>query len=281
MENTLKSGALYVVGTPIGNLSDISKRATETLTNADHIACEDTRVTGKLLNLLGISHKNSFISYHEHNKFESAKGIVEKLQSGFTVALVSDAGMPAISDPGEDLVKICKQNDICVIPVPSASAFTAALCASGFDSRRFCFEGFLPTDKKEISEVLDSYKNNKRTVIFYEAPHRLLKTLEVLLKHLGNRKLCIARELTKINEEIYITTLENAVNEYKERNPKGEYVLIIEGAKESDKDNFFENMTINEHVEFYSSKGLSKMDAIKACAKDRGVAKNEIYKEFI
>ena len=237
MEQILKPGALYVVGTPIGNLSDISKRAFDTLSQADYIACEDTRVTGKLLNLLGIPHKNSFISYHEHNKLESSKGIVEKLQSGFTVALVSDAGMPAISDPGEDLVRICKENGIPVIPVPSASAFTAALCASGFDSRRFCFEGFLPTDKKEINEILDSYKNNKRTVIFYEAPHRLLKTLEVLLKHLGDRKLCIARELTKINEEIYITTLEEAVHEYKERNPKGEYVLILEGTQEPGKEN--------------------------------------------
>ncbi len=278
MENTIEKGALYVVGTPIGNLSDMTERAKSVLSECDFVACEDTRVSGKLLNLFGI--KKSLVSYHEHNKASAAQGIIERLQNGETGAIVTDAGMPAISDPGEDLVRQCKEQGIKVIPVPGACAFVSALAASGFASRRFCFEGFLPTDKKERDEVLSCYANDKKTVIFYEAPHRLAKTLEILYSALGDRKICLARELTKLNEEIYVTTLLEAVKEYETRAPRGEYVLIVEGSK-GETDSVFDSMTVQQHVEFYIDKGLSKMDAIKACAKDRKVPKNEIYKEFI
>ncbi len=278
MENSIEKGALYVVGTPIGNLSDMTERAKSVLSECDFVACEDTRVSGKLLNLFGI--KKSLVSYHEHNKASAAQGIIERLQNGQTGAIVTDAGMPAISDPGEDLVRECKEQGIKVIPVPGACAFVSALAASGFASRRFCFEGFLPTDKKERDEVLSCYANDKKTVIFYEAPHRLAKTLELLYSALGDRKICLARELTKLNEEIYVTTLSEAVKEYETRTPRGEYVLIVEGSKDKTQ-SVFDEMTVQQHVEFYIDKGLSKMDAIKACAKDRKVPKNEIYKEFI
>ena len=279
MANEIEKGVLYVVGTPIGNLSDMTERAKQILSGVDFVAAEDTRVSGKLLSCFDI--KNSFVSYHEHNKAQAGKAILERLQSGETGAIVTDAGIPAISDPGEDLVRLCKENGIKVIPVPGACAFVTALSASGFPSRRFSFEGFLPTDKKEMNQVLDDYKNDKKTVIFYEAPHRLVKTLETMYKAWGDRKVCLARELTKLNEEIVVTTLEEALEMYKTREPRGEYVVIVGGAEENADGCFFENMTIEEHVEFYEKQGLRKMDAIKACAKDRGVPKNEVYKYFI
>lgn len=279
MANEIERGTLYVVGTPIGNLSDITERAKYVLDNVNFVAAEDTRVSGKLLSCFGI--RNSFVSYHEHNKAQAGKAILERLQSGEAGAIVTDAGIPAISDPGEDLVKLCKENGIRVIPIPGACAFITALSASGFPSRRFSFEGFLPTDKKEMNEVLSDYKNDKKTVIFYEAPHRLVKTLETMYKAWGDRQICLARELTKLNEEIVVTTLEEALEMYKTREPRGEYVVIVGGAEESASESFFENMTIEEHVEFYEKQGLRKMDAIKACAKDRGVPKNEVYKYFI
>ncbi len=279
MANEIERGALYVVGTPIGNLSDITERAKYVLENVSFIAAEDTRVSGKLLSCYGI--KNSFVSYHEHNKAQAGRAILDRLQNGEAGAIVTDAGIPAISDPGEDLVRLCKENGIKVIPVPGACAFITALSASGFPSRRFTFEGFLPTDKKEMSFVLDDHKNDKKTVIFYEAPHRLIKTLETIYKAWGDRKICLARELTKLNEEIMFTTLESALEMYKTREPRGEYVIIVGGAEENSDERFFENMTIEEHVEFYEKQGLRRMDAIKACAKDRGVPKNEVYKYFI
>ena len=279
MANEIERGALYVVGTPIGNLSDMTERAKHVLENVNFVAAEDTRVSGKLLSCFDI--KNSFVSYHEHNKAAAGKQIVERLLSGETGAIVTDAGIPAISDPGEDLVRLCHENGVKVIPVPGACAFVTALSASGFASRRFSFEGFLPTDKKEMNEVLDDYKNDKKTVIFYEAPHRLVKTLETMYKAWGNRRICIARELTKLNEEFLCTTFEDALEMYKTKDPRGEYVLIIGGAEQSESESFFENMTIEEHVEFYEKQGMKKMDAIKACAKDRGVSKNEVYKHFI
>lgn len=278
MANQLIPSCLYIVGTPIGNLSDISERAKDVLSGVDFIAAEDTRVSGKLLNLYGI--KNSFISYHEHNKQTAGKKITDLLLSGKTGALVTDAGMPAISDPGQELVSLCLQHGIRVIPIPGACAFITALCASGFDSRRFCFEGFLPTDKKQMKEVLDFHAKSSRTVIFYEAPHRLIKTLTVLFEALGDRKVCLARELTKINEEITVTTFSQALSLYQDKEPRGEYVIIVGGA-EKNAENVFENMSIKEHVAFYEAQGLSRMDAIKACAKDLGVAKNQVYKEFI
>ena len=279
MANEIERGALYVVGTPIGNLLDITERAKYVLENVNFVASEDTRVSGKLLSVLRI--KNSFVSYHEHNKAQAGKMIVERLQSGQTGAIVTDAGIPAISDPGEDLVRLCHENGIKVIPVPGACAFVTALSASGFPSRRFTFEGFLPADKKEMREVLDCYKHEKKTVIFYEAPHRLVKTLEAMYSAWGNRKICIARELTKLNEEFLITTFEDALEMYKTKEPRGEYVLIVAGAEECESESFFENMTIEEHVEFYEKQGLRKIDAIKACAKDRGVPKNQVYKHFV
>ena len=279
MANEIERGALYVVGTPIGNLSDITERAKYVLANVNFVAAEDTRVSGKLLSCFDI--KNSFVSYHEHNKAQAGKQIVERLQSGESGAIVTDAGIPAISDPGEDLVRLCHENGIKVIPVPGACAFVTALSASGFPSRRFTFEGFLPTDKKEMNEVLDDYKNDRKTVIFYEAPHRLVKTLETMYSAWGNRKICIARELTKLNEEFLVTTFEDALEMYKTKDPRGEYVLIVGGAEESEGENFFENMTIEEHVEFYEKQGMKKMDAIKSCAKDRGLPKNEVYKHFV
>lgn len=279
MANEIERGALYVVGTPIGNLSDITDRAKHVLDNVNFVAAEDTRVSGKLLSVLGI--KNSFVSYHEHNKAAAGKQIVERLLGGEAGAIVTDAGIPAISDPGEDLVKLCHENGIKVIPVPGACAFVTALSASGFPSRRFSFEGFLPTEKREMKEVLDDYKNDKKTVIFYEAPRRLVKTLETMYSSWGNRRICIARELTKLNEEFAITTLEDALEMYKTKEPRGEYVLVVGGAEQAESESFFENMTVEEHVEFYEKQGLRKMDAIKACAKDRGVPKNEVYKYFI
>lgn len=279
MANEIERGALYVVGTPIGNLSDITDRAKYVLDNVNFVAAEDTRVSGKLLSCFGI--KNSFVSYHEHNKVQAGEFILERLKGGETGAIVTDAGIPAISDPGEDLVKLCHENGIKVIPVPGACAFVTALSASGFPSRRFSFEGFLPTEKREMKEVLDDYKNDKKTVIFYEAPHRLVKTLETMYSSWGNRKICIARELTKLNEEFAITTIEDALEMYKTKEPRGEYVLVVGGAEQAESESFFEDMTIEEHVEFYEKQGLRKMDAIKACAKDRGVAKNEVYKHFV
>lgn len=279
MANEIIKGALYVVATPIGNLSDITERAKYVLENVDFVCAEDTRVSGKLLNVLEI--KNSFVSYHEHNKNEAGKLVLQKLQSGLSGAIVTDAGVPAISDPGEDLVKLCKDEGIKVIPIPGACAFVTGLCASGFKSRRFTFEGFLPTDKKERQEVLDDHKNDTKTVIFYEAPHRLVKTLELLKEEWGNRSICLARELTKLNEEIVVTSFEDAIETYSQKEPKGEFVIIVEGAKKDEGTKFFDDMTIQEHVGFYENQGLKKMEAIKACAKDRGLSKNEVYKYFI
>ncbi len=278
MNEVLCIGALYVVGTPIGNLSDISQRAKDILSKVDFIAAEDTRVSGKLMNLYSI--KASFISYHEHNKQSAGKRIIELLLSGKTIALVTDAGMPAISDPGEQLVDLCYKNDIRVIPVPGASAFTAALAASGFPSRRFCFEGFLPVDKKELDEVLNFHSRSTRTVIFYEAPHRLVKTLKILFDAFGERDICIARELTKINEQFLRTTFSKAIEMYSQTEPRGEFVIIVSGVQENES-MFFENMSIKEHMNFYLQQGLSKMDATKAVARDRGVPKNQIYKELL
>ncbi len=276
--NEIQKSTLYVVGTPIGNLTDISERARAVLSSVDFVCAEDTRVSGKLLSLYGI--KQHLVSYHEHNKAISGKKIVEDLLCGKCCAIITDAGMPAISDPGQDLVKLCHENGVKVIPIPGACAFVAALAASGFDSRRFCFEGFLPTDKKEKKQMLDVVSKDSRTTIFYEAPHRLSKTLSEMLQAFGNRRVCLARELTKLNEEIIITTLSDAVEMYKEKEPRGEYVIVLEGASQTDGADF-ENLTVQAHVEFYINQGYSKMDAIKACASDRHVPKSEIYKEFI
>ncbi len=279
MANEIEKGALYVVATPIGNLSDITERARYVLSNVDFVAAEDTRVSGKLLSVLGI--KNTFVSYHEHNKNTAGNIVLEKLMSGLSGAIVTDAGVPAISDPGEDVVRLCRESGVKVIPIPGACAFVTALSASGMSSRRFVFEGFLPTDKKERAQVLEVVKNDRRTTIFYEAPHRLVKTLEIMKESLGNRKICLARELTKLNEEFSYFTFDQALDVFREKEPRGEYVIIVEGCCDTEKECFWQNMTVEQHVEFYTDKGLKKMDAIKSCAKDRGVAKNEIYKYFV
>lgn len=274
----IERSTLYVVPTPIGNLSDISQRALDVLKYVDFVAAEDTRVSGKLLGLLGI--EQNFVSYHEHNKRFAGEKVIERLESGQSGAIVTDAGTPAISDPGEQLVALCREKGIKVVPIPGACAFVTALSASGFDSRRFTFEGFLPPEKKDRREVLDYYKSDKKTVIFYEAPHKLKDTVNELYEALGNRRICVAREITKINEEIVTYKLSEFIKVLEAKEPRGEYVLIVEGAKESETA-FFENMSIEEHVEFYENQGLSRMDAIKACARDRHVPKNTIYKELV
>lgn len=274
----IERSTLYVVPTPIGNLSDISARALDVLKYVDFVAAEDTRVSGKLLGLLGI--EQNFVSYHEHNKRFAGEKVIERLEAGQSGAIVTDAGTPAISDPGEQLVALCREKGLKVVPIPGACAFVTALSASGFDSRRFTFEGFLPPEKKDRREVLDYYKSDKKTVIFYEAPHKLKDTVKEIYEALGDRRICVARELTKINEEIVTYMLSEFVKVLEEKEPRGEYVLIVEGAKASETA-FFENMSIEEHVEFYENQGLSRMDAIKACARDRHVPKNAIYKELV
>ncbi len=274
----IEKGTLYVVPTPIGNLADISERALDVLKGVDFVAAEDTRVSGKLLTLLGI--KKNFVSYHEHNKNFAGEKVAERIRSGESCAIVTDAGTPAISDPGEHLVALCREKAINVVPIPGACAFVTALSASGFDSRRFCFEGFLPTEKSERRELLEFYKTEKKTVIFYEAPHRLADTVKELYEALGDRKICVARELTKMNEEIRTYLLSELCKELESREARGEYVLIVEGCKQTD-GAFFENMTVEDHVGFYEKQGMSRMDAIKACARDRHVPKNTIYKQLL
>ena len=271
---------LYVVATPIGNLSDMTERGKRILSEVDFVAAEDTRISGKLLGLYGI--KKPLVNYFEHNRAEMGEKIVSRLESGESCAIVTDAGTPAISDPGEDLCRLCHERGIRVVPIPGCSAAITALSASGMPSRRFTFEGFLPREKKEQRELLEELQNEKRTMIFYEAPHRLCKTLDAFFEAFGDRKVCLAREITKLNEEIVKTTLARAVEIYTEKEPRGEYAIIIAGTTEAkSSDCFWENMSIEQHVEFYISQGEKKMDAIKKCAKDRGVPKNDIYKEMI
>ncbi len=275
----VQPGTLYVVATPIGNLADITERAKRILSEVDFVAAEDTRISGKLLTLYGI--KKPFVNYFEHNKAQIGEKILERLKGSESCAIVTDAGTPAISDPGEDLCRTLIENGIKVVPIPGCSAVVTALSASGMPSRRFIFEGFLPRDKKEAEEVLADCENEKRTMVFYEAPHRLVKTLEKFRDTFGNRKICLCRELTKINEEFVNTTLDNALKMYAEKEPRGEYVIIVKGKKEENANSFWKNMTLAEHVEFYINAGMSKMDAIKKTAKDRGIPKNEVYKEMI
>ena len=271
------SGKLFVVGTPIGNLGDISERALETLENCDFIAAEDTRVTLKLLNRFEI--KKPLVSYHEHNKQESGPKIAERIINGENCALVTDAGMPAISDPGEELVRLCREYSLTVEAVPGPCAFTTALAVSGMPSRRFIFEGFPPVDKKERTELFESLASEERTVIFHEAPHRLSKTLSELLTAIGNREIAIVKELTKIHEEVILTDLESACKKYSSEEPKGEFVLILKGA-------LIEKiqMTMEQAVKYaleLVKGGESKSNAAKKAAKESGFKKNDIYAEII
>lgn len=285
MENTeknkLEKSTLYLVGTPIGNLSDLSERAKKVLSEVDFIAAEDTRNSMKLCSILGI--KKEFVSYYEHNKKSSGEKIISRLLSGENCALVTDAGMPAISDPGEDIVRLCADAGITVSVIPGPCAAVSALALSALSTSRFTFEGFLPAQKNERKKRLSSLEKEERTMIFYEAPHKLASTLTDMAEIFGDkRKISLCREITKLNEEVIRTTLRDAVNLYSEKEPRGEYVLIIEGADEAgisaDSENPLLSLSPAEHVEHYIKSGLSKMDAIKAAAKDRKISKSEMYK---
>lgn len=279
-KNKIEKSTLYLVATPIGNLADLSERAVKVLSEVDFIAAEDTRNSMKLLSYLGIT--KPMVSYFEHNKRERGQVIVDRIKAGESCALITDAGTPAISDPGEDIVALCAEQGVSVTSIPGACAGIVALTLSGLSTGRFCFEGFLSANKGERRERLSELEGEKRTMIFHEAPHKLRATLEDMKNTFGDeRKISLCRELTKKNEEILRLTLEEAVAHYESNDPRGEYVLIIEGASKNKKEDcFFENMSIEEHVNFYISNGLSKMEAIKMCAKDRGVHKNIVYKEI-
>ena len=278
--NAIVGGTLYLVATPIGNLSDITERALKVMEEVDFIAAEDTRNTGKLLAFYGI--QKSMVSYFEHNKRERGEIILARLKNGESCALLTDAGTPAISDPGEDLVRLCAENDVPVTSIPGCSAVVNALALSALPTGRFCFEGFLSTNKNERSARLEEIKNDRRTTVFYEAPHKLKKTLDDIMSVFGDRKIALCRELTKLNEEIIRTTLSAAISYYEENEPRGEYVLVVEGASKEQlkEESFFANMSVEEHLEYYIASGMSKMDATKAVAKDRGVPKSIIYKEI-
>ncbi|MBQ8496572.1 MAG: 16S rRNA (cytidine(1402)-2'-O)-methyltransferase [Clostridia bacterium] len=280
-KNQTQKGTLYLVGTPIGNLADISERALKVLSEVDFIAAEDTRNSGKLLSYFGI--KKPMVSYFEHNKRERGEVIVARIEAGEACALITDAGMPAISDPGEDIVKICAEKGVPVSVVPGPCAAVSALAMSGLFTGKFTFEGFLSTANNERREALEALRNERKTIIFYEAPHKLKGTLADLHKAFGNRKISLCREITKLNEEVLRMPLEEAIAYYEENQPRGEYVLILEGAsKEEQKANaFWANMTEAEHVEHYVSLGMMKNDAIKAAAKDRGVGKSDIYNKVM
>lgn len=274
------AGTLYVVPTPIGNMSDITARAKETLEKVHFIAAEDTRVSGRLLQLLDIH--STLVSYHEHNKEKSGKAIVNRLLDGEDCALVTDAGTPAVSDPGEDLVRKCRKAGINVVALPGPCAAITALSASGMPSRRFSFEGFLPQSNKEREEYLRSVCKDTRTMIFHVSPHDTEKDLTDLIAYLGDREAVLAKEITKINEKYFSLSLSEIKEGFKsgEINPKGEFVLIVHGYEADETDMFWADMTVTQHFEYYVKMGLSKMDATKAVAKDRGVPKNEIYKEL-
>lgn len=268
---------LYLVGTPIGNLSDISPRVRETLEKVDFIAAEDTRNTLKLLNHLGI--KKPLISYFEHNKRQRGEEILRKIRDGQVGALVTDAGMPAISDPGEDLVTLLYENGYTVTAVAGPCAFVSGLILSGLPTGRFCFEGFLSTAKKSRMEHLQALKNETRTMIFYESPQKLKNTLADFKKVFGGeRKIALTRELSKLHEEVLRGTLDRLIEHYESEAPRGEYVVILEGAREVIQENFWDSWSVTEHIEHYKAMGQGNMDAVKSVAKDRGVPKNEIYK---
>lgn len=274
------SGKLYLVATPIGNLEDITLRAIKILKNVDLIVAEDTRQTLKLLNHLEIS--KPLISYHRHNEEIKVDVLIEKLKDGKDIALVSDAGTPVISDPGEVIVKEAINNEITVIPIPGACALINGLIASGLDAKEFSFIGFLSLNKKIRKEKLEEIKNENKTIILYEAPHKILNTLKDLKEVLEDRKIVLARELTKIHEEFLRGTVEEILENYKE--PRGEHIIIIEGSKikkEDIKNDLINSMTIEQQYEYYKKQNLSKNEIIKKIAKDRNVPKNEIYKMFI
>ena len=277
------AGKLYLCATPIGNLEDMTYRVVRTLGEVDLIAAEDTRNSIKLLNHFEI--KTPMTSYHEYNKIEKGKKLVEKLQSGMNIALITDAGTPGISDPGEELVKMCYEAGIEVTSLPGAAACITALTLSGLSTRRFAFEAFLPTDKKEKQAVLKELEDETRTIILYEAPHRLLRTLQELLENLGNRRITICRELTKKYETAFATTLEEALSYYEANEPKGECVLVLEGKSRAELRQEevakWEEMSIQEHMDYYLNQGIDKKEAMKKVAKDRGIGTRDVYQQLL
>ena len=276
-------GSLFLCATPIGNLDDITIRTLNTLKSVDLIACEDTRHSLKLLNHFGI--QKPLTSYFEHNKREKGEYIVSLLKEGKNVALVTDAGTPAISDPGEDLVKMCIQSGLRVVPVPGAAALINALIISGKDTGRFCFEGFLSVNKKSRAEHLAELKDEKRTMIFYEAPHKLKRTLDDMLAVFGDREISIVREITKVHEECTVTSLEAAVRYYEKNYPKGEYVLVLAGKSRNEqreeKARQYENISVSEHVNMLIAEGMDKKEAVREAARQRGVSRRDVYNEYV
>lgn len=268
------SGILYLCATPIGNLSDMTPRCIETLSNVDLIAAEDTRQTLKLLNHFNISTKMT--SYYEHNKYDKGAYLISLLKEGKDIAVVSDAGTPGISDPGEELVEECIKNDIKIVSIPGPAALISAVITSGLCTGRFCFEGFLSVNRRQRKIHLEQIKDERRTMVFYEAPHKLCRTLADLYETLGDRRISLARELTKKFEQIIRTTLSEAILLYEQTPPKGEFVLVIEGANEPEKEDY-SDLSLEEHIKMHIKEGMSEMDAIKAVAKERGLRKNEVY----
>lgn len=277
------AGTLYLCATPIGNLEDITLRVLRVLREADLIAAEDTRNSIKLLNHFGI--KTPMTSYHEYNKLEKGRELVEKLRQGMNVALVTDAGTPGISDPGQELVQLCYEAGVPVTSLPGAAACITALTLSGRETRRFAFEAFLPPDKKERRAILEELKRETRTVILYEAPHRLVRTLEELFEALGERPVTVCRELTKKHETAFLTTLSGALEHYRLQEPKGECVIVLEGRSrremEAEEKSSWQELELQEHMALYEGQGMDRKAAMKQVAKDRGVPKREIYQELL
>lgn len=277
------AGKLYLCATPIGNLEDITYRVLRTLREVDLIAAEDTRNSIKLLNHFEI--KTPMTSYHEYNKIEKAYQLVDKLREGKNIALITDAGTPGISDPGEELVRICREEGIEVTSLPGPAACITALTMSGLPTRRFAFEAFLPREKKERAAVLEQLRDETRTMIFYEAPHHLGKTLEELYEALGSRKISICRELTKRYEEVMSISIEEALVYYKENEPRGEYVLVVQGKSfeelQKEKQQSWESLSLAEHMAVYEEQGIDRKEAMKLVAKDRGISKREVYQGLL
>ena len=276
-------GTLYLCATPIGNLEDMTFRAVRVLKEADLIAAEDTRNSIRLLNHFEIH--TPMTSYHEYNKFEKGRELVARLQKGENIALITDAGMPGISDPGEELVKMCAEAGITVTALPGACACVTALTLSGLGTRRFAFEAFLPSDKRERRTVLEGLRDETRTIVLYEAPHRLVRTLEELLETLGNRRMSVCRELTKKHETIFRTDLENALAHYQAEEPRGECVLVLEGKTaeelQKEKQDAWKEMTPEEHASMYEAQGIARKEAMRLAARDRGVSRREIYQALL
>ena len=278
------AGTLYLCATPIGNLQDMTPRAAETLRNVDLIAAEDTRNSIRLLNHFEIH--TPMTSYHEYNRVEKGEELIHLLQEGKDIALITDAGTPAISDPGEVLVRMCQEAGITVTSLPGPAACITALTLSGLSTRRFCFEGFLPFDnKKELRAVLEELKEETRTIILYEAPHHLIRTLDCLYEALGERRITLCRELTKKFETVFPTTLRDALHYYETNQPRGEYVLVLEGKsrreKEKERQDACAQMSLEEHMSLYEEQGIDRKEAMKRVAKDRGISRREVYQYFL